>query len=184
MSDSVKKVVLAIMIATVAVVIISTLKGQSPQRQQNTTPQPRVPEHLLRMDTVERELLALVEKEPDNRDLLFRLGTFYFENNRFHDAIDIYMKILRLDENDVETLTDLGLALHYTGNSDRGIEYLKKATTLSPDNQRSWLSLGFVAGASGHVTVAKPALKKAIELNPDSPMGKEAERILGLLQKH
>ncbi len=183
MSDKAKMLVLGITIGAVVIAIFFTLKGKEPRDATVTTSQPRVPEQLLKMDARERELLALVQKEPNNRDLLFSLGSFYFENSRFQEAIDTYLKILAINDSDVETLTDLGLALHYTGSSDKGIQYLRKATTLRPDHQRAWLSLGFVTGVSGRTTEAVPALKRAIELGPESPMGKEANRILGLLQQ-
>jgi Flp pilus assembly protein TadD len=82
----------------------------------------------------------------------------------------------------VDTYNDLGLAQHYSGKSDNAIETLTRGTQVVPSYQRIWLSLGFVLVSTGREFEAKPALKKAVEIAPDSTVGKEAQRILGLLK--
>ncbi len=128
-----------------------------------------VPLEKLGVDTESPESLAL-------------LGDKYFENNKFQQAIEIYEKVLELDPNDVDTYNDMGLALHYTGKSDIAIETLRKGAEVMPSYQRIWLSLGFVLTSTGKNEEAKAVLKKAIVLDPDSVMGQEAQRILGLLK--
>jgi tetratricopeptide (TPR) repeat protein len=113
---------------------------------------------------------------------LASLGDRYFESNNFLQAIKIYEKVLELNPNDVDTYNDLGLAFHYTGNADSAVETLRKGTEAVPSFQRIWLSLGFVLTSSGRNAEARPALQKAVELNPTSTVGQEAQRILGLLK--
>jgi tetratricopeptide (TPR) repeat protein len=125
------------------------------------------------------EQLGVDTKNPESLALL---GDKYFENNQFEQAIAIYEKVLELNPRDVDTYNDLGLALHYTGKSDVAIETLKRGTTVMPSYQRIWLSLGFVLTSKGKNEEAKPALQKAIELDPNTDMGQEAKRILALLK--
>ncbi len=182
MTERTKMFILGITIAVIGLVIFLNLKGKEDINKPNETPPLQIPQNLLQTDMKERQLKAALEQSPENRDILFRLGSLYFESNRYNEAIEIYKRILKIKSDDVETLTDLGLALHYTHNSQEGIKYLKKATSLSPDHQRAWLSLGFVSGASGDKELAERALKKAISIGADTPMGKEASRILNLLK--
>ncbi len=183
MPDLVKKITVGVAIFLIVFVVLISLKEKktAPPQEQYTTPP--VPYSLLNLDVKERELKAVLEKDPQNRDLLFQLGALYFESNRFQQAIEVYKRILALNDKDVDTLNELGLALHYTGKSQEGVEVLKKATTFDPSHQRAWLSLGFVLASSGRTEEAKPALKKAIDINPDNDVGKEAQRILGIIEK-
>ncbi|NOY65548.1 MAG: tetratricopeptide repeat protein [Nitrospirae bacterium] len=183
MPDLVKKITVGVAIFLVAFVALVSLKEKKTPPPQEQHSSPPVPYNLLNLDAKERELKALVEKDPQNRDLLFQLGALYFESNRFQQAIEVYKKILTLNDKDVDTLNELGLALHYTGRSPEAVEILRKATTFDPSHQRAWLSLGFVLASSGRTEEAKPALKKAADINPDNDVGKEAQRILGIIKK-
>lgn len=120
--------------------------------------------------------------DTQNPESLALLGDKYFENNRFEQAIVIYKRVLELNPKDVDTYNDMGLALHYAGRSDSAVEMLRKGTEVMPSYQRVWLSLGFVLTSKGKDEEAKAALKKAIELNPNTDMGQEAKRMLGLLK--
>lgn len=182
MSERTKMLILGITIVTIGFVIFLNLRDREEKNRTDEPPPVQIPQNLLQSDMKERQLKAALEQSPENRDILFRLGSLYFESNRYNEAIEIYKRILKLKSDDVETLTDLGLALHYTRNSQEGIKYLKKATSISPYHQRAWLSLGFVSGASGDKELSERALKKAISLGADTPMGKEASRILALLK--
>jgi tetratricopeptide (TPR) repeat protein len=120
--------------------------------------------------------------DTESPEALARLGDRYFESSRFEQAAEIYKKVLKLNPNDVDTYNDLGLALHYSGKSDEGVEILQRGAAVNPFFQRIWLSLGFVLASLGKNEEAKPALQKAQEIDPDSEPGREAQRILGLLQ--
>ncbi len=181
MPDLVKKLTVGAIVFLVVFVVLLTLKDRKSTQPTEQYSTPPVPANLLTIDAKERQLRELVEREPQNRDLLFQLGALYFESNRFQQAIDIYNRILRINERDVDTLNDLGLALHYTGKSKEGADVLRKATSYDPKHQRAWLSLGFVLAASGRTEEAKGPLNKAISLNPENDVGKEAKRILGLI---
>ncbi len=120
--------------------------------------------------------------DAENPKSLAMLGDRYFENGNFEQAILIYNKVLELNPKDVDTYNDKGLALHYAGRSEMAIETLKKGSHVNPSFQRIWLSLGYVLATSGKQEEAKASLKKAIEMNPATEIGKEAQRILGLLK--
>lgn len=113
---------------------------------------------------------------------LARLGDRYFESGKHVEAINIYKKVLSLDPNDVDTYNDLGLSYYYTNQNDKSIETLKKGSEVIPSYQRIWMSLGFVSASTGKKEEAKTAFAKAVELNPDSTVGKEARRMLDQLK--
>ena len=123
--------------------------------------------------------LAVDENDPK---ALALFGDRYFEGRRYAEAIDVYKKVLALDPNDIDTYNDLGLAYQYSNQTDKAIETLKKGSEIMPSYQRIWISLGFVAASAGRTEDAKTALAKAVELGPDTPVGKEASRMLSQMK--
>jgi Flp pilus assembly protein TadD len=110
--------------------------------------------------------------------LLAQLGDERLSQRRYREAIDLYRQALRLRPDDADTQNDLGLALHYAGDSAAAIEVLRQGTGQAPGFQRIWLTLGFVLARSGQTGAARPALERAVALGADNPVGQEARRML------
>jgi len=122
----------------------------------------------------------LLESDPV---LLSQEADRLFAAQRFAEAVTLYRKSLALDPSDAGTSNDLGLALHYSGNSNDGLDVLRAAADRAPEFQRIWLSLGFVAAQAGQNEQARDALTQAQALDPTSDVGAEATRLLGLLDQ-
>ena len=132
------------------------------------------------MDAANAIPQAITETNPD---LLRQRAGALFEERRFAPAIPVYRRILELAADDVETRNDLGLALFYTGDTAGALDTLRQATQTSPRAARAWLSLGYVALQTGDRPAALEALGRARDLGPDTAIGQEATRLLGLSQK-
>ena len=143
--------------------------------QQNSVPPPPQFADLNQLKVLPVEELGVDTSDPQS---LASLGDQYFESNNFKQAIEIYKKVLENDPNDVDTSNDLGLAYHYTGNSDLAEEVLIKGTEIAPSFQRIWLSLGYVLKSVGKNEEAISVLQKTVDMDPDSEVGQEAERML------
>ncbi|MBK1721225.1 tetratricopeptide repeat protein [Thiocystis violacea] len=118
-----------------------------------------------------------------NPVLLHQQADNLFVERRFAEAAAVYQRILELNPADAEAHNDLGLALHYTGDTAGAFEQLQMAVTQAPELQRPWLTLGFLSFQAGKVAEAKAALERARDLDPESDIGKEAQRLLGLLEE-
>lgn len=105
-------------------------------------------------------------------------GDRHFENRQYSEAIAMYRKALAQNPKDADTHNDLGLALFYTGKKEEGIKSIRAATKADPLYQISWLSLGFTLSSVGKIDEANKALKTAIAINPTSPQGLEAKKML------
>ncbi len=116
-----------------------------------------------------------------NPELLHQRADQLFTEQRYAEAVLVYRRILELSPEDAEARNDLGLALLYTGDHAGAIENLRAAVEKGPTLQRPWLSLGFVNLQAGNKAAAKEALERARDLDPDSEIGKEAVRLLGVL---
>jgi tetratricopeptide (TPR) repeat protein len=79
---------------------------------------------------------------------------------------------------------DIGLALHYTGNSEEGVRYIDEGIKQNPYQQRIWLTKGFIlAYGMGDLDAAKEAWEKARTLDPESGIGKAAADYLAQVSK-
>jgi tetratricopeptide (TPR) repeat protein len=184
--DRYKKWILIVIVAVAAGIVIAGLvtspsyKTEEPaHKSRDMTP----PSSDTLMDRDFDRVIPVEELEVDtmNPQSLVMLGDKYFENRRFAQAIEIYEKVLELNPVDVDTYNDLGLAYHYTGKSSIAVDILKKGARIIPSYQRIWLSLGFILMSVGNNEEAKSALKEAVDLNPETDVGQEAKRMLGLL---
>lgn len=108
-------------------------------------------------------------------------GDRLFGQKRYAEAIPYYRRALELDPADADASNDLGLALHYSGQSAAALETLRAGAERAPDFQRIWLTLGFVSAGANDQAGARAALEKARALGPDNAIGQEAKRQLDRL---
>ncbi|AFL75544.1 tetratricopeptide repeat protein [Thiocystis violascens] len=116
-----------------------------------------------------------------NPELLHQRADQLFVEQRYAEAVAVYRRILELSPEDAEAHNDLGLALLYTGDQAGAIASLKAAVAKDPTLQRPWLTFGFVNLQTGNRAEAQEALERARDLDPNSEIGKEAVRLLGIL---
>lgn len=186
--ESYKKwIILVLILVFTGVVIIATIsshKQKAERTQRKSTVSATSSKGPLMGDITDKVVPVeeLGVNMTDPKDLAI-LGDKYFESSRFDQAIEIYQKVIELNPNDVDTYNDLGLAYYYKGSSDLAVDTLRKGTEVIPSYQRIWLSLGYVLMSTGRNEEARPVLEKAAELAPDSTVGKEAKRMLGLVKE-
>jgi len=121
---------------------------------------------------------SIVESNPV---LLAQRGDDLFAQQRYAEAITVYRRVLEMDPADTDSRNDLGLALHYSGQTAAALEALRAGTQADPSFQRIWLTLGFVSSQSGDADAARQALETARDLGPDNGVGQEAARLLGII---
>jgi Flp pilus assembly protein TadD len=127
-----------------------------------------------------RSLMAL---EPDSADpaAISMLANEYFEDGRYAQAAEFYEQLLAFGPSNADVHNNLGLTLHYLGRSDEALAKLGEGVALDPENQRIWLTLGFVNSETGNVDEARAALTTAIRINAANPVGQSAAKMLANL---
>ena len=115
---------------------------------------------------------------PQKPDEILRRANQHFANRQYAKAAELYEKLLTYDANNVDTLNNLGLTLHYVGRSEESLRRLNEGVAVDPDYQRIWLTLGFVNSDLGNVEEARSALITAADMDPDNEVGKSASRML------
>lgn len=135
--------------------------------------------------TIIAELKDKLKENPKDADTLIRLGDTYFDLKQFSEAGAYYKKALDQKSSNTDVYNELGLSLHYTGNSGEGLKYIDEGIKRNPYHQRIWLTKGFVlAYGLGDLDGARDAWEKARTLNPESQVGKAASDFLAQFDKN
>lgn len=130
------------------------------------------------------DLKAKLQAKPNDPDILQHLGDAYFDAKRFNEAVTYYKRVLEFKPGEADIYNDLGLSVHYLGNSPEGLRYIEEGIKKNPYHQRIWLTKGFIlAYGMGDLNGAKEAWEKARALNPESQVGKAAAEFLAQSNK-
>lgn len=123
-------------------------------------------------DTAAKYLEMATRMEPRNAEILYFLGRVRYQQNRFDDAISAFRAVLGVDPEHVKAADNLGLALEGKGNFASAEEAYRNAIEIEQKSnspyERPWLNLGRLLSQRNDLNNAIPALRKAVQLNPDS----------------
>jgi Flp pilus assembly protein TadD len=101
-----------------------------------------------------------------------------FANREYARAAKLYERLLAFDSNNMDTYNNLGITLHYLGQSSEALRTLNEGVARDPTHQRIWLTLGFVNAQLGNTSQARIALTNAIQIGADDDVGQSAARML------
>ena len=102
----------------------------------------------------------------------------YFASKQYDKAAIMYERLLAFSPNDGTILNNLGLTLHYLGRSTEPLQRLQEGVAVEPENQRIWLTLGYVNSALGNTEEARGALLKATQTGSDEAIRQSATDML------
>ena len=105
----------------------------------------------------------------------------FFANKQYDKAAAMYERLLPFSPNDGTVHNNLGLTLHYMGRTAEALNTLEEGVAIDPDNQRIWLTLGYVNSALGNTARAREALTRAIETGADEQIRQSARDMLKAL---
>lgn len=137
---------------------------------------------LRRGDTFSRALSCLVQKdfleaaelfeqilssEPDNADAHNNLGIAYYEIGFRDDAKDEFRLATEISPTHAEAWRNLGKAVRDTGgNPEEAARCFRKALSLEPCGDDTWMMLGTTLLDRGRSVEAVTCFNRALELNP------------------
>ena len=119
-----------------------------------------------------------VEKYPKNKELLISIGNAYNNMNRFDDAMIWFKKVSFEDIDNIDTLYNIGVILYNKAQYDDAIKYFQKSTQVFDEFGDGFYQLGMTYTALNRIPEALAALKKFMELDPDSPNFETAKAIV------
>jgi tetratricopeptide (TPR) repeat protein len=148
--------------------------------------QQATPEQLRQMaDAQAQPLLAELKSEPNNAQLLYKIGNLYYDAQQYPEAVKYYEGSLKIDPKATDVRTDLGTAYHLMGQADQAIrEYHdvlkidgKHANALFNEGMVKWQDKMDMAGAIA-------AWKRLLETNPDYPQRDRVQQLIAQAEQH
>lgn len=132
------------------------LFGKKSEKMVKPNPEKTNPEK-----TIPRER-SLVD--PDyNRKKLFKKGVNLMADEKLEEAVEIFEQALRIDPDDVETLTKLGYARFHLEEYNEALKVYDKILEIDVTNPETWNLKGLVHYEQKNYSKALDAVEKAIE---------------------
>jgi tetratricopeptide (TPR) repeat protein len=133
-------------------------------------------------ETQVNALKSVADREPSNAKPRVELGNMYFDAERYSDAIKWYSDAMKLQPNDVNISTDLGVSYYYTNQPDKALAQFDQSLKIDPKHAKTLLNVGIVkAFGKQDLDGASKAWQEVIKLAPDSPEGQAAKRAMDSL---
>lgn len=122
------------------------------------------------LSQMEKDLRAIIKREPDNAMALNALGyTLSDRTTRYAEAKVLIERAHALNPEDPAVLDSLGWVNYRLGNLDEAERLLRQALERFPDHEVA-AHLGEVLWANGKQREARKVWSKALEQQPDSPI--------------
>ena len=150
----------------------------------SATPAPS-PDQLKTMaDNQAAPLIAKLNANPKNLDLLTSIGNLYYDARQYAVAVDYYGRALATKPSDAAVRTDMATAYWYLGDADKAIAEFNTALKYAPTNPNTLFNLGMVKWQGKHDSAGAIAdWKKLLATNPDYAARNQVEKMLSDVEK-
>lgn len=119
-------------------------------------------------DDSENVLGQALEFSPENMTALQCLGYAFYRRSKMKEALAVYTRILELDQTHANALNAMGtLLIESEADLSQGVEYVRKALSMQPQNPAFLDSLGWGLFKLGDEAAAIEHLRQAFELAPN-----------------
>ncbi len=144
------------------------------------------PEQMKKMaDTQAAPLLEQVKTDPNNPDLLVKIGNTYYDTQQYPTAIDYYQRALKLQPANTNVRTDLATAYWYLGDPDSAIQEFNKALSYEPNKANALFNLGVVQWQGKmDIKSAVATWQKLLATNPSYENKEKVQQLIAEAQKH
>jgi tetratricopeptide (TPR) repeat protein len=151
----------------------------APVAQQQRAPAPGQQTAAPLDETRAATLKQTAEREPGNARVRRELANVYFDAEHFEEAARWYEEAVKLDANDVNTSTDLGISYYYMNQPDRALAQFERSLAIDPRHAKTLLNVGIVrAYAKDDLAGAVKVWQRVVEVAGDSMEGKVARQAL------
>jgi tetratricopeptide (TPR) repeat protein len=119
----------------------------------------------------ERALTLMKERKSENPDdwsFVQLQAQALYQLKRLDEASQLYINFLKVEPKDVAARLQLAFYKETAGTPKEGLRWIDEALRLDPNNIRGWTSRGRMLCMAQQYEAARPALEKALGLDPAS----------------
>ncbi len=121
-------------------------------------------------DTAIQIFQGLLDKDPRNADLLWRIAEVYRRKGDLNTAIDKFRASSQAAPNDPKPLLQLALLMDGTGRADQGQPIYEQILKIQPDNAVALNNLAYLKAEKGiDLDSAQTMAQRALQKEPNSP---------------
>ncbi len=124
------------------------------------------------------DLEAKVKQNPEDYNSLLELAHLKNDSGLFEAAIQNYKTYLEKNPANADARVDMGVCYFNLRDYTNAAKEMETALKYAPNHQIALLNLGVVNLSAGNLEKSKEWLKKAVEVDPASDIGKKAEQLL------
>jgi cytochrome c-type biogenesis protein CcmH/NrfG len=144
------------------------------------------PEQMKKMaDTQAAPLVEKLKSDPNNADLLARIGNIYYDTQLYPTAIDYYERSLKVQPANAGVRTDMATAYWYTGDADTALAEFNKSLSYEPNKPNTLFNLGVVKWQGKmDVNGAVASWEKLLQTNPNYEGKDKVLQLIAQAKKH
>ncbi len=154
----------------------------TPALSQPAQPTPEQMKHMA--DKQAEPLLAKLQTDANDPDLLARIGGTYFAAHQFQTAASYYERAAAAKPT-AKVLTSLGNAYYYSGDAAKALLTFERALKLEPGAADALFNIGMIKWQSqGDPQAAVEAWQKLLQANPQHPRRAQVEEMIAKAKQH
>ncbi len=136
-------------------------------------------------DTQAGPLLDKLKADPNNAELLARIGNVYYDTQQYPTAIEYYQRALKIQPANTSVRTDMATAYWYTGDMDTAISEFQKSLSYEPNKPNTLFNLGIVEW-QGKMDIDKALAtwQKLLDTNPNYEGKEKVLELMAQAKKH
>ena len=129
-------------------------------------------------------LLTQLKSDPNNAQLLNKLGIVYRSAHQFSVAEEYFKKSLAVDPKNPDVRTDMAACMFYTGNVEGALSELDQALKYDPKHAGALMNIGIIElQAKKDAPAAVASWQKLLKLNPDFPQKAQVEQMIAMAKQ-
>ena len=172
-------------VALAAVLILTVVLFSMNDRQ--ATRQGKVPPQTAAMGEAIDSLQRIVDRNPKDAPLLLQMANLLHDAKLYARSVVMYDRYLQLDPANPDARVDMGISyfelsfddtLHAQQYVSTAIDEIKRALTYAPSHQLAHFNLGIILLHSGDIDQAKEWLRKCVQIDSTSDVGRQAQQFL------
>jgi cytochrome c-type biogenesis protein CcmH/NrfG len=144
------------------------------------------PEQMRQMaETEAAPLLAQLKSNPNNSDLLYKLGNIYYDAQQYADAVNYYERCLKINPKATDVRTDMATAYHFMGQTDRALQEYGEVLKIDGAHANALFNTGMVKWQDKQdMSGAIVAWKRLLETNPQYPQRDKVQQLIAQAEQH